>query len=428
MACKAIHLPTIYDIMTEQIQVAAGLDLHKSFIVATILTSTGEKIVDRFERTQSGLLTLRTWIMTYKVQVVGCESTSDYWVRIFDLLSSVCQVIVGNARDMKALSHKKTDKIDSEFIALITLKGMIHPSRIFPAEHREFRSTVRLRHKIIQKRTSIKNEIHHIFDSELFRLSTVLTDIFGKSGVLIMNGILNDIAVDDILSLLPSSVLKKEETLREVLDTTLSEGALDRLRSCLKVIKVLNEEIANLTRLSRNYALTKFSREFEILKSVPGVGDIVAITLLAEIGDVHDFSSGDKLASWLGIVPRVYQSADKLHTGSITKRGSKMARWILVQAAHAAVRARDNDLKTFYLGKRDVIGTGKSIVSVARKMVIIIWHLLINDEIYKDTQYRSVNETKKVYVKVPRKTSLKEILKLLRDAAVVIHEPDPEIG
>jgi len=414
--------------MTEQIQVAAGLDLHKSFIVATILTTAGEKFLERFNRTQTGLFALKDWILSNKVQVVGCESTSDYWVRIFDLLDPYVQVIVGNARDMKALSHKKTDKIDSEFIALLALKDMIRPSRIFPKEHREFRATVRLRHRIVQKRTSIKNEIHHILDSELFRLSAVLTDIFGKSGVLIMRGILNDIPVNEILALLPPSVKKKEEALREVMQSTLSDGALARLASCLRIIKTLNDEIAELTNISTNYALVNFPREFEILRSVPGVGEIVAITLLAEIGDVRDFSTGDKLASWLGIVPRVYQSADKLHTGSITKRGSKTARWILIQAAHAAVRARDNDLKTFYIGKKEVIGAGKAIVGVARKMITIIWHLLTNDETYEDNQYRVIKLPKKVYVKVPRETSLEEVLRLLRDAAVVLKEPDPEIG
>lgn len=205
------------------------------------------------------------------------------------------------------------------------------------------------------------------------------------------------------------------------------KGALDRLASSLRIIKTLNEEIAELTNISTNYALVNFPREFEIIRSVPGVGDIVAITLLAEIGDVRDFSTADKLASWLGLVPRVYQSADKLHTGSITKRGSKTARWILTQAAHAAVRARDNDLKTFYQKKKEVIGAGKAIIGVARKMITIIWHLLMNDETYKDNQYRIIKPPKKVYVKVPKETSLEEVLRLLRDAAVVLKEPDPEI-
>ena len=129
-----------------------------------------------------------------------------------------------------------------------------------------------------------------------------------------MKGILNDMSVDEILLLLPVSVLKKEEALRDVLSITLSEGALARLASCLCIIKTLNQEIAELTNISTNYAVNNFPREYEILKSVPGIGDITAVTLLAEIGDVKDFSTGDKLASWLEIVPRVYQSAYKLYT------------------------------------------------------------------------------------------------------------------
>jgi transposase len=78
-----------------------------------------------------------------------------------------------------------------------------------------------------------------------------------------------------------------------------------------------------------NYAYKKHNRKMEILMYVPGIGEIGAATLITEINDFNDFSSGDKLASWLGLVPNVYQSADKYHNGRITKRGSKVARWIL---------------------------------------------------------------------------------------------------
>jgi transposase len=71
------------------------------------------------------------------------------------MLEGHVTVIVGNARDIKMISHKKTDKVDSELIAQLALKGMIRPSRVFPREHREFRSLVRLRHKLVQKRTDM---------------------------------------------------------------------------------------------------------------------------------------------------------------------------------------------------------------------------------------------------------------------------------
>lgn len=202
--------------MTELLKVAAGLDLHKKFIMATILTLSGIKKQERFERTQNGLLKLKDWILNNGVEALGCESTSDYWVHIYDMLNEYITVIVGNARDIKALSHKKTDKVDSEFIAMLTLKGMIRPSRIMPKSHREFRSQSRLRHKLTQKRTDIKNEIHHILDSELFRLSEALTKIFGKTGLIVLNGISNGLPVDDILEFIPPTVKYKERALRSI--------------------------------------------------------------------------------------------------------------------------------------------------------------------------------------------------------------------
>ena len=116
----------------------------------------------------------------------------------------------------------------------------------------------------------------------------------------------------------------------------------------------------------------------------PEIGNIAAVTLLAEIGNFSDFPSGDKLASWLGLVPNVYQSADKLRTGSITKRGSDHARWILVQIAHAASRKRNTVFQKFYDRKKPLIGAGKTIVALARKIVTIVWHLITHNESFND--------------------------------------------
>ena len=254
--------------MTEIIQVAAGLDLHKKFILATILTLSGEKKQERFERTRDGLIRLKDWILGNRVQALGCESTSDYWVLIHDMLNNYIPVIVGNARDIKALSHKKTDKVDSEFIALLTLKGMIHPSRILPKSHREFRSQARLRHRLIQKRTDVKNEMHHILDSELFQLSNAFKDIFGKTGLIVLNGITNGLLVDEILKYIPPTVKYKEHALREVMEQALSQDALLRLRICLSVMYCLNEQIGMITQSAIDYAYSHYPREMKILTSV----------------------------------------------------------------------------------------------------------------------------------------------------------------
>ncbi|MDD5188813.1 MAG: IS110 family transposase, partial [Methanoregula sp.] len=319
--------------MTQTLEIAAGLDLHKKFIIATILTLAGGKMQERFERTHEGLLKLKDWILNNKVQAVGCESTSDYAVNIYDLLNQFIPVIVGNARDIKAFTHKKTDKVDSEFIALLTLKGMIHPSRIMSMDLRNFRALTRLRHRLVDQRTTTKNHIHSILDSEMFLLSNAFTDIFGKAGRIVLNGITNGFTVDEILQCIPKNVKGKKRQLREIMEDTLSADALDRMKVNMLILYCYDKQIEDITQKALDFAYSHYPREMKILKSVPGIGEIAAITILAEIGDIKDFPTPEQFASWLGIVPRVYQSADKLHTGSITKRGSVHARWILVQVA-----------------------------------------------------------------------------------------------
>jgi len=417
--------------MTANYQVAAGLDVHKKFIQTTILWLNGTKIQQQFPRTFDGLLGLKDLILEHKCDVVACESTSDYWVCIYDMLFDRVPVIVGNAHDIKVLAHKKTDKIDSEMIALLALKGMITPSRIMPRHHRDFRKMVRLRHFLVRKRTDIKNRIHSILDGELFHLSWLFTDIFGVSGQRILQGILEGASIEDILKSLPTRVRKqKEEELRKLLAQTVSPGALMQLGHCLRVVKQLDEEIDLITDEARAYALQTYPREYRILKTVPGVGDIAAITLLAEIGNFKDFLSGDKLAAWIGIVPKVYQSANHTVKCSITKRGSRLARWILVQIAHAATRARKNVLRDWYEAKKAVIGAGKAIIALARKITTIIWHLIVNDEEYVDkySEPESPKPQKMHMIRIPASPdyTLEEVLTLLADALTFLKKRDPD--
>ncbi len=340
-------------------------------------------------------------------------------------------VIVGNAHDIKALSHKKTDKIDSEMIALLALKGMITPSRVMPRHHRDFRKIVRLRHFLVRKRTDIKNRIHSILDGELFHLSRLLSDIFGVSGKHIMQGIVDGASVDEILrSIPPHARVRKEAEFLDLLNQALSPGALIQLGHCLRVITRLDEEIEIITDEVRDYALQKYPREFQILKSVPGIGDIAAITLLAEIGDFKEFPSGDRLASWIGIVPKVYQSANHVVKCSITKRGSRFARWILIQVAHAAARTRNTVLRDWYEAKKAVIGTGKAIVGLARKMTTIIWHLIVNDEEYVDkyTESEPQKPRKMHTIRIPASPdyTIEQVLDLLADALRILKKRDPD--
>jgi transposase len=412
--------------LVEVINKACGLDIHKLFFIATILSRSGEKLQKRLNRDEDGILALKDWVISEKCDVVACESTSDFWVPIYDSLIQNLPVIVGNARDMKAFTHKKTDKIDSEVIAKLALNKMVQPSRVFPKNHREFRSYVRLRLTLVRKRTDIKNEAHAILSSEMLHLSDVLTDIFGKNGRAILSGISSGKNVDEIIETLSPNVRKKDAQIREILDREISQSAAFRLQICLKIINLLDDEIVALEKETFNYAYSKHKREMEILMSVPGIGELGAATLIAEIGDFKDFSSGNKLASWLGIVPNVYQSADKFYNGRITKRGSKVGRWILTQISQSAARKKNSKLKEFFNRKKKSIGHSKAIIALARKIATIIWHLIINDETYEDETGYQKGEIQKRKIVETEIFSVDERITIISGILAIMGKKDQE--
>jgi len=184
------------------------------------------------------------------------------------------------------------------------------------------------------------------------------------------------------------------------------------------VIDILNQEIKLLEGRIRETMSTK-SKELRILTSVPGIGFIGASTLLAEIGNIHDFGNADKLTKWAGLTPSVYQSANVTKTGSITKQGSRHIRWILVELAHVAIRSK-GQIRSFFERLMPKKGYKKAIVAVARKMLRIVWHLLVNEEMFVDDVLRS----KQVKLpKLPKKIQsmgFDKFIELLSKASEVI--------
>ncbi|MHB8117590.1 MAG: transposase [Methanothrix sp.] len=156
--------------------------------------------------------------------------------------------------------------------------------------------------------------------------------------------------------------------------------------------------------------------------SVPGIGLISAAKILAEMGDYRDFQNADKLAMYFGIVPAVYQSAGKLRTGKITKRGSKHMRRILVQVAKAISKTKKSSkLKRFFMrvltrsGKKNVAA-----IALARKVLCIIYHLFMKREDYQEL------EVKKTKPKIPNCASpisvmgIDEMIKTISQAGYLV--------
>ena len=409
--------------MAETRDKVCGADIHKRFLIATILSRDGTKLQERFGTDSDNLLKFRDWVIANGCYGVAVESTGSFWHPIYSILEGKVEFVLANAYQIKNIPGKKTDMLDSEWIAELYLNNLIKPSRIFPKDYRDLRSLTRIREALIKIRTQIKNRIHRILDSCCIRLSSVLSDSFGKSGRYIVDELLKGKRIDEILPGIPSKKIRdKKDQLKEAIRTSIEPAHIFQIQSLLRLIDEVSSEIekvyGEIQRLSAN-----FNEDLKIAISMPGMGFTSASVIISEIGDYRDFQTSEQIAAYFGIVPSVYQSADKLNTGAITKRGSPHLRRMLIEVAHAIVRSKtDSKLKRFFLRIKARRGTKIAIVALARKVLCILHHLLINREAYHEdgtSKFKRLNIDKGT---TAHEMSLDEMIQILIKAGYIVEK------
>ena len=404
-----------------------GAYIHKKFLVATILSRDGTQISERFGMMLDDILKFKEWVIANNCEQVAVESTGVYWVPIYTVLEDKIEVIVANPYQIKHTPGRKTDKVDSEWIAELCLKGMIEPSRIFPKEDRELRTLTRARENLVNNRTQLKNRIHQALESSCVKISSVLSDILGKSGRSILDGLLEGKTVDEILVGIKSKkIRKKDQELREAIKNSLDPAQILVIRYYLEQMEETQKKIESLDTEIMSRIKSK-KEDVEIAMSIPGIAFTSASSILAEIGNYRDFENGSKLAAWCGLVPSIYESANKRITGSITKQGSKHFRRMLVQVAHAISRTRNSRLKSFFLRIKAKKGTKVAVVALARKVLCILHHLLVNREMYEETGNLKPKPFKFDRTSSPIQITEQDMIDTLVKAGYIIKKMDTKV-
>jgi transposase len=399
--------------MTEKF---CGVDVHRDLLVATILSDQAKE-TRRFVNDVNDIDKLKEWLKEQKCNQAVMESTSIYWVPLYLALEeSGYKVILANAHQVKGIPGRKTDQSDSEWLAHLLRGGQIKPSYV-PEKHlRELRELTRLRVKYVQNRTAFKNRCQKVLNRVNIRLRSKLSDVFGKAGMEILNGLMAGKSVEAILEHTESKqLLSRYDEIKSVAKGALSENDIFVLRQLTQTIEHLDGQIR---QVEARIEMLANERDVEIVSSVPGVGKRSAAAILAEIGDARRFSNGKQIASWTGLAPSLHQSAGVCVLGSITKQGSVWLRWSMVEVAHAAVRVRDSKFRSFFMRVRAKKGNKTAYVAVARKMLTIVWHLLVNGEKYVEDGFeKTVGRRKVAYGgHVP----LEEMAEVLRSAGYTV--------
>src|SRR2546421_2954523 len=258
----------------------AGLDVHKKTVVACILLTAPSgktsKQVRTFATTTAGLQELAEWLASQGVTHVAMESTGIYWRPVFNLLEGRFEVILVNAQHMKAVPGHKTDIKDSEWIADLLSHGLLKASFIPPKPIRDLRDLVRSRKSLVQERTRAINRVQKVLETANIKLSSVATDVLGKSGRDMLEALLAGVGDAESLADLARGRLRaKLPALREALDGRVEDTHRVLLRHLLEQIDFVQGQLDRLSQ-EIEQQLAPYQNPLSLFMQLPGLGRIAA--------------------------------------------------------------------------------------------------------------------------------------------------------
>jgi len=325
-----------------------ALDVHRSFAQTAILESGKLRDAGKIDLEYSRLLRFARKLKPDDEIVIEATGNTSAIVRV--LLPFVGRVVIANPILVRAIAWAKvkTDKIDAAVLAKLHASGFL-PEVWMPDEETEARRrVVAERTQLVSQMTRLKNRIQSVLHANL--IPPYKGVLFSQRG----------------RAWLEAQPLAEDQ--RRVI--VRHAGELDRLGA----------ELAEVDKSLAQKALDE--PQVKRLMTITGVNATVAMSVLAAIGDIHRFSSPEKLVSYFGLNPRVRQSGDKpAYHGRITKQGRAHARSMLVEAAWV-ISGAPGPLRAFFIRIRDKRGKHVAAVATARKLAAIVWHILTKDEDY----------------------------------------------
>jgi transposase len=328
-----------------------GIDLHKKSISVCVVDQT-KKVLDRRRFGCSSPKLIRGYFQSLGVFRAVVEATASYeW--LFALLDPLGQgLVLAHPGKMRVIAEsvKKSDRLDAQVLAEFLAMDVIPQAHRPSPRQRELRRLTRHRVDLVRDRGRIQTKIRWIvanYNEDHPGMFTIAGRAWLQS---------TDVSPSD-------------------------RFALNQL---LATWEHLSTQIAQTQKQIDHLEATATDEEKErrrLLQSVPGVGQTIANTFLAEVGDASRFRSGKRLAAYVGLVPARRESAGKSKDLAITKQGSRHLRWAMIQAAWQAVRYSLYWRTVFEaLAKRK--GNKRAVVAIARRLLVVMHRLLVTGQPY----------------------------------------------
>jgi len=368
------------------IERVAALDIGKATLVccSRVPGEDGRRLqqVSEHSTMTRSLGLLAEQLLERGVTRVVMEATSDYWKPPFYVLEAHgLDVWLVNAKDVKHLPGRpKTDRLDAVWLCKVAERQMIRASFVPPPPIRRLRDLTRYRVSLVSERTREKNRVEKLLEDAQIKLSAVVSDLFGVSGRAMLAALIAGERDPRVLAdLARGSMRGKISVLTEALIGQVTAHHVFLLQRMLRHIDALSADIAEIEdRIEAEIA--PFADAVTRLDEIPGVGVTAAQIIIAEIGlDMSRFPTAGHLASWAKFAPGVKESAGKNKGNGSTGHGDPYLARVLGEAAVGASRT-DTFLGERYRRIARRRGKKKAIVAVGRSILIIVWHLLSDEQ------------------------------------------------
>jgi transposase len=321
-----------------------GMDLHRRRSVLVRMDSEGRRLGTA--RIVNDPLVLRGEIARagQRPRVV-LEATYGWYWAAEALAKAGAEVHLAHPLGVKAFSYRrvKNDERDAADLADLLRMGRLPEAWIAPAEIRELREVTRYRIKLVQMRSSCKDQIHAVLAKLGVRVTC--SDLFGLAGSAWLDALR-----------LPQPYAGKVDSLRQLISWLDTE------------ISVLEKVTADL--LSEHLG-------YQAVRTLPGIGAVLGAVIVAEIGDIARFRRPQQLCCWAGLTPRHRESDTKVTRGHITRQGSKLLRWAVIEAIqHQPEHSPARQAKEAIIARRGTQARNIAKVAAARRMLTLVFYAM----------------------------------------------------
>ena len=365
----------------------AGLDVHQRTVVACARVVEDDKVTEEvrtFETMTTGLLDLCAWLESKGCTHVAMEATGVYWKPVWHILEGHFELVLANAAHIKNVPGRKTDVKDAVWIGDLLAHGLIRGSFVPPTPIQDMRALMRTRKQLVRELARNTQRIQKTLEDANIKLTTVVTDILGKSGRAVLDAlVVGETDPNKLAGLTQGRLKAPREKLVEALRGHVRDDHRFLIKLHLEQVDSLQKAIRGLeARVGEK--LDPFRNNVEILTTMPGISDTAAAVMVSEIGyDMTRFPTAAHLVSWAGLCPRSDESAGKRRSSRI-RYGAPWLKTTLVQCAWAAVRTKDSYLRAQFHRLKSRVGPMKAIIAVAASMLTAAFHMLSTGSEYKD--------------------------------------------